>query len=73
MKELENIQLICVKKDKYCDVHLCYKDGFNIVFADISLHQTDRWLDKKDNYEKACELGDLIVERFNAGQCKESR
>jgi len=62
---VENMELTCVKKDKYCDVHLCYRDGMLISFADINLHQTDRWVDKEAMYETACKLGDEIVKSFN--------
>ncbi|MCK5611327.1 hypothetical protein KAR91_56175 [Candidatus Pacearchaeota archaeon] len=63
---LNEIQLLCVQKDKYKSVDLCIKtNSFHLPFAEIKLFNTDRYKDAESTYKAACALGNEICRAFN--------
>ena len=58
-------KLVAVKRRKYGAVELCFAEGWNIPFAEIKLHDTDRAKDADAVFDAACRLGDEICRRWN--------
>jgi hypothetical protein len=60
-------KLICVKSPKYGIVDLCFDNegGFNLPFARIKLHSSDKAVDAKNVVEDAYALGEEIARRWN--------
>ena len=65
-------KLVCVSKDKYKDVHLCFKSNMNITFVEIELYDSERFIDKEATFESAVKLGEEIVRRWNLQSESES-
>ena len=63
--DMNTNELICVSKDKYKDVHLCFKGNINVTFAEIKLSDTDKFVDKSATFEDTTKLGEEICRRFN--------
>lgn len=65
---LEDLKLVCVKKQKYAEVKICIKGSMNIPIADIKLYDTDRYAHAEACFKQASALGDAIVDAFNNRQ-----
>lgn len=63
--DMDTDKLVCVSKDKYKDVHLCFKSNMNIAFAEIKLYDSERFVDKEATFESAVKLGEEIARRWN--------
>lgn len=63
--DMNTDKLVCVSRDKYKDVHLCFKSNMNVVFAKIKLYDSGLYKDKKEIFEDAVRLGKEIVKRWN--------
>jgi len=74
--DTEHGELICVRKNKYCLVELCFKEHMYIPFAKIKLHSKDTYADAKEVMDDAYNLGQEICKRWNAFKnvelCKEN-
>lgn len=58
-------QLICVRKDKYASVELCFKENMHIPFAKIKLFSSDLYVDAQETMNDAYNLGNEICDRWN--------
>lgn len=58
-------QLIAVRKQKYNEVHLCFKANMNVPFAKIVLYFSDSLTYAKATENDAYTLAKEIVRRFN--------
>ena len=58
-------KLVCISSNKYVEVKLAFKDKTNIPFAKIRLHSKDTFIDARDVFKDAENLGDEIVKRWN--------
>jgi hypothetical protein len=63
--ETDTGELIAVKNPKYGEVHLCFKDTWNIPFARIRLHSKDLFIDAKAVLDDAYNLAQEIAHRWN--------
>jgi len=63
--DMDTDKLVCVSKNKYKDVHLCFKSNMNITFAEIKLYDSELYKDKEATFESAVKLGEEIVRRWN--------
>ena len=57
--------LVCVRKDKYAEVTICFKENMNIPFAKIRLHSKDLFVDAEATMDDAYNLGNEICKRWN--------
>lgn len=58
-------KMICVPKDKYADVHLCFDFGnCNISFAELSADD-GTYSDKESQFKALSELGHNIANAWN--------
>jgi len=64
-------ELICVIKDKYNSVELCFKENMNIPFASIRLYSKETYQESKKVLDDAYNLGEEICRRWN--ECKDKR
>lgn len=62
---LDELEIVCVPKEKYAEVALCIKSNMNIPFAKIKLFDTDRRVDAEKSFEAATALGNEITSAFN--------
>jgi hypothetical protein len=62
---LDELEIVCVPKNKYSSVNLCIKANMNIPFAQIMLFDTDSMVDAKESFEAATALGNEIARAFN--------
>ncbi|WP_300440638.1 hypothetical protein [Christiangramia sp.] len=58
-------ELVAVQKNKYKEVHLCFKANMNIPFAKIKLHSADRFESADKVMNDAYQLATEIARRFN--------
>ena len=58
-------ELLCVAKQKYAEVHLCFRGQGNIPFARIELYSGDRYADARETFDDAAALGKEICRRWN--------
>lgn len=58
-------ELICVIKDKYAEVNLCFKSNMHIPFATIKLYSKYLFVDAKEVMNYAYDLGNEICRRWN--------
>lgn len=63
-------ELVCVKKEKYGEVLLCFKSNMNIPFASIKLYSGNRAVDADAVFDDAANLGDEIVRRWNEAEIR---
>ena len=64
--DTEKGELVCVRKDKYGEVTLCFKENMFIPFARIKLHSADTYAAAKETIDDAYNLGQEICRRWNA-------
>jgi len=60
-----NDKLVCVGKEKYGEVSLCFKSNMYIEFAKIKLYSGDSARLSDLSFEDAYSLGMEIARRFN--------
>lgn len=58
-------ELVCVMKEKYTEVTLCFKENMYIPFAKIKLYSKDLYVDAKEVMDDAYKLGNEICRRWN--------
>lgn len=63
--ETETGKLVCVGKQKYGEVMLCFKANMNIPFATIKLYSKDLASHADATFEDAYKLGKEICRRWN--------
>lgn len=63
--DMDKDNLVCVSKDKYKDVYLCFKSNMNVDFAEIKLYDSNLFRDKESTFESAVKLGEEIARRWN--------
>lgn len=71
--DTETGELVCVRKDKYAEVTLCFKENMFIPFARIKLHSEDTFGKAKETMDDAYKLGKEICERWNAFKKAETK
>lgn len=60
------LPMICIPSNKYKEVQVCLKDGWNYPIATIKLFNTNRLIDAEKTYEDTAKLGYEIARRWNA-------
>lgn len=58
--------MVCIPSNKYKEVEICLKDGWNYPIATIKLSNTNRLIDAEKTYEDTAKLGYEITRRWNA-------
>jgi Holliday junction resolvase-like predicted endonuclease len=62
----ETGEIICVRKDKYGEVTLCFRENMYIPFARIKLHSDNTFGSAMETIDDAYNLGQEICRRWNA-------
>ncbi|MBO4965941.1 MAG: hypothetical protein J6C81_06720 [Muribaculaceae bacterium] len=66
--DTKEANLVLVPKEKYGEVLLCVKElgsGFNLPIGEITLYDSELFVDFKATLEDATKLGEEICRRFN--------
>lgn len=64
--DLSSVNMVCIPKSKYKTVTIAFKQCWgNFPFADIKLHEQDRYADASAVFPDAEKLGLEIVRRWN--------
>lgn len=60
------LPMVCIPSNKYKEVQICLKDGWNYPIATVKLYNTNRLIDAEKTYEDTAKLGYEITRRWNA-------